>query len=560
MVMKYWRPESPLDVATIQRQLYSREAGGIFTKDMVRYFESHAYRVFIFRGEWGDLEHHVSNGRPLIVTLKQDGRGMPLHYVVVAGIDPVQSLVLVNDPAQRKLLSMSRTEFEQQWRTVDNWTLLALPELDLASEAFRENHLSESQEHLRAALRADGADAYTNNFLAGIYYLQDNTEAALKYWNRAGKPEIQNIRIDPPLQTDPVLLDRAFAFSRGSILRLADFEETQARLTALRIFPHYRLELSPAGGERFDVTLRATERTGLNLPSWIRGLPFQTIRPEVWNIAGKAVNITSIFRWDADKRRAGIRLDAPLVGDPRLGIRLVLDRRDENWSSPSGGFHLKRREADLEIQGLSGGRWSWTSGATVSTRRLSDDATGGTQLKYSGTITRTVVRDPTRDFRIDSSLKIETGKLFGSPPMRFSKISGTASLRWRFLDAALQLGKAVGQTPFDERFVLGIDRDSNLWLRAHSATIHGRKNALNTSRSFVIANTDFQKTLSNTGWFHISAGPFVDTGRWSRGSGWLVDAGIEMRLTVLGSFGLAVSYGRSLSDPHHNLFLRERSP
>src|SRR5262249_35046943 len=154
------------------------------------------------------------------------------------------------------------------------------------------------------ALRVNPSDTYTNSFLATVYFLQNNTEAALKHWNRAGKPEIENIRIDPPLRTDPVLLDRAFAFSRGSVLRLSDFEKTQARLSALRVFSRYRMELSPAAEESFDLTLRGAERTGANVWSWARGLPFQSVHPEFSNIGGKAINLGSMLRWDRNKRRA----------------------------------------------------------------------------------------------------------------------------------------------------------------------------------------------------------------------------------------------------------------
>src|SRR5262245_15318138 len=112
MVMEYWKPIATASIEDIQQQLYSKEAGGIYTRDMVRYLEAHGYRVFTFRGEWSDLEHYIVKGRPLIVCLERNSRGVPLHYVVVAGVDTVQNLVLLNDPAQRKLLSMSRVDFE----------------------------------------------------------------------------------------------------------------------------------------------------------------------------------------------------------------------------------------------------------------------------------------------------------------------------------------------------------------------------------------------------------------------------------------------------------------
>jgi ribosomal silencing factor RsfS len=52
----------------------------------------------------------------------------PLHYVVIAGLDPERQLVLLNDPAQRKLLQEDRSRFEQEWKGAGRWTLLALPE------------------------------------------------------------------------------------------------------------------------------------------------------------------------------------------------------------------------------------------------------------------------------------------------------------------------------------------------------------------------------------------------------------------------------------------------
>src|SRR4029434_1062007 len=67
---------------------------------------------------------------PLIVALKPSEAGAPLHYVVVAGLDQQAGLVLLNDPARRKLLKQDRADFEKQWSGVNKWTLLALPQSD----------------------------------------------------------------------------------------------------------------------------------------------------------------------------------------------------------------------------------------------------------------------------------------------------------------------------------------------------------------------------------------------------------------------------------------------
>ena len=80
-----------------------------------------------FRGEWSDLRQHLEKGRPLVVALKS-GSGDALHYVVVTGLDAEQGPVLVNDPAQRKLLKQDKSAFLRSWSAVGNWTLLALPQ------------------------------------------------------------------------------------------------------------------------------------------------------------------------------------------------------------------------------------------------------------------------------------------------------------------------------------------------------------------------------------------------------------------------------------------------
>jgi ABC-type bacteriocin/lantibiotic exporter with double-glycine peptidase domain len=133
MVIQYWAKEegqrSPpvADVRTIQAQLFSPKSGGISTSAMQRYFRQSGYRVFAFQGAWADLAHHIKLGRPLIVGLQASGPLGPLHYVVVVGIDVARGFVFVNDPAQQKMLRLSRQGFESEWSHTHNWTLLALP-------------------------------------------------------------------------------------------------------------------------------------------------------------------------------------------------------------------------------------------------------------------------------------------------------------------------------------------------------------------------------------------------------------------------------------------------
>ena len=131
MVIQYWqlkqfRTGNPT-ADQIQLALHSTEGPGIHASDMVRFFRENGYATFVFAGDWSDLTQHLGKGRPLIAALKP-GSMAPLHFVVVAGLDQERQLVLLNDPAQRKLLKEDRSRFEQEWKGAGRWTLLALPE------------------------------------------------------------------------------------------------------------------------------------------------------------------------------------------------------------------------------------------------------------------------------------------------------------------------------------------------------------------------------------------------------------------------------------------------
>ena len=132
MVMQYWSKDSAAaraaDVGRIQQALYRKQAKGIYASDMERYFRQNGFAAFAFRGTPEDLQHHLAKGRPLIVCLQDSGKSGPLHYVVVVGLESQDRVILVNDPAQRKLLKMDLSDFETRWRPMHNWTLLALPE------------------------------------------------------------------------------------------------------------------------------------------------------------------------------------------------------------------------------------------------------------------------------------------------------------------------------------------------------------------------------------------------------------------------------------------------
>jgi tetratricopeptide (TPR) repeat protein len=162
--------------------------------------------------------------------------------------------------------------------------------IELAGLSYLQNDFRGAKQHLKKALRLDPNDNYANEFLGTLYFLDRNLEAALLYWNRLDKPRVRNVETGS-LRLDPVLLDRAFAFSPATVLKLDDYRTTQTWLAGLDILRHSSLDLEADGGETFDVVLRASEKNGwAGVVPFFRGVFYQAVHPEFYNIQGKAVN------------------------------------------------------------------------------------------------------------------------------------------------------------------------------------------------------------------------------------------------------------------------------
>ena len=99
--------------------------------------------------------------------------------------------------------------------------------------------------------------------------------------------------------------------------------------------------------------------------------------------------------------------------------------------------------------------------------------------------------------------------------------------------------------------MLGLERDNDLWMRAHIATRDGRKGSAPLGRDYFLSNWDITKNIYNSGIFGIKLSPFLDTGKITdplAGLGskdWLWDTGAEAHFTMLG-VGFTFTYGKDL--------------
>lgn len=436
--------------------------------------------------------------------------------------------------------------------------------LELAGVEYRRKNFAAAKRELRRALKLDSGDRYGNDFLGTLYYLEGNLEAALGYWNRIAKPHIDDVKIEPEPHANPVLLDSTLAFAPATLLTLDELRTTEARLDALDIFNTYRIELAALPGEHFDATLH-----WLGIPGWIqlassfRGVAYQTVQPELRDIAGSGVNWNSLLRWDAQKRRAGMSLTGPLFHQAKWRYRWYADARSETWNTGNpDDLRLRRLATGVEFRATPSWRVSWSTGVEVSTRHFAALAgfPSGAVLKYAAGVKYQLLRIPDHRITVGSALNWDFGRRVSGSGSLFSQNRVSLQARWLpqargddyEVNAQLRAGTTQGAAPFDELFMLGVERDNDLWLRGHVGTLDGKKGSAPMGRNYFLANWDFQKQIYRHALFTIAAGPFVDVGRTndvfrrSDFRGWMLDSGIEASVRILGAVRVSLIYGRNL--------------
>ena len=465
--------------------------------------------------------------------------------------------------------------------------------IELGGVAFKQQDYREAASWLNRGRRIDPADSYVNDFLASIYFLQGNLEASLKYWNLLGKPFVDEIQTDRDLKIDPALLDRSFAFAPASVLRLSDFLTSERRLNGLGIFARYRLSLVAKENEKFDLSFQGQEQNGVGTGKWqallsiFRGLPYETIYPEYFNIGGKARNFSSLVRWDPQKRRLAANFSSPFEQNPKYRYQFNLDVRNENWQiRPSftgiapllGALNLRREAAAGSISSFNSGKWGWSTGAELSHRDYRSVFAGsafnpnlllaGYQLKHVADLNYELLRAPEHRLAIESQLGSQIGAIRSSARHSFEKLQGRVSGEWfpqmRGDDYAvietIRAGATFGKPPFDELFALGLERDNDLWMRAHIGTRDGRKGSAPLGTKYFLANSEMDKRIYDNGLFAIKLSPFLDIGRINgptSGLGskkWLWDTGLQIKGSVLG-VGITFTYGKDLRSGNNAFYV-----
>ncbi len=270
------------------------------------------------------------------------------------------------------------------------------------------------------------------------------------------------------------------------------------------LYPNWHL--NSLGDGNFDIDFRGKERDGFGdsiagaLVSTFRGVFYQTAYPAYFNWKGSAINFNSLVRWDEEKRRLTAGISGPISQNPKYRYAFGVDLRNENWelrpgaAGPEpvlGALNLRRYAVNGQVNFFMSGRWNWLAGAELSDRDYRTVYAGpalppqillsGFQLKQHSQLNYLLADVPEKRFESRVRIDSEVGRIWSAPSHSFEKIQGAISTRWNpevsrdDLENFWQVraGKTFGEMPFDELYMLGIERDNDLWMRAHVGTRDG---------------------------------------------------------------------------------------
>jgi hypothetical protein len=192
----------------------------------------------------------------------------------------------------------------------------------------------------------------------------------------------------------------------------------------------------------------------------------------------------------------------------------------------------------------------------------------GYQLKQLAQVDAALWRSPERRLTLEGGLSSQAGRIWSQPTHSFEQLQSSFRVHWfpqaqgddYEVQETIRAGKTFGDVPFDELFMLGLERDNDLSMRGHIGTRNGRKGSAPLGRNYFLSNWEADKNVYRNGIFAVKLGPFLDTGKItddSAGLGshkWLYDLGAQAKVRVFG-IGVAFSYGKDLRSGNNAFYV-----
>src|SRR5437773_10199587 len=205
----------------------------------------------------------------------------------------------------------------------------------LADLYLEYNDREAAKSELERALAVDANNNYASDLLATINMSEGEVQAALRSWNRSGRPVINDILHNYYLTFGSWVVRDAVAFHPAGILKYSQWKTTESRLFETDNFANVGLEIEPTVvPDQYNAIVRTTARTnslGAFLFGIFKGAPVETSYVDLWNIANSGMNFNGNYRWETNRRRADGRFKIPLPLAGLLHLEVGNTWRAERW-------------------------------------------------------------------------------------------------------------------------------------------------------------------------------------------------------------------------------------
>jgi hypothetical protein len=430
---------------------------------------------------------------------------------------------------------------------------------------------------LRASL-ARQDDPYARDLLASSLFLVGDPDAALRQWNRIGRPELRVLSIEGLVHTRPDLVRHAIRLKEGALLSAAGLGASRLRLRELGVFDRATLRLVPVGEGKADVQVALSERHGF------AGSPLELVaaagvnavseRVELQyvNVLGDALTIGGRYRWQPTRPEVSLAAEwaQPFGLDGRVRVTA---RRGRQRYAFGESLDRKIRALDAAFRRPVGHRMLVELGVAAASRSYSRPHARelpGSELR--GRVGANASLLESQRQRLDG--RFELARALGA---HGSYTRGELSLAYKaqlgpgdelrrersVLAVRVRVGALTAGAPLDELMTPGGGPDAEWPLRGHDQARDGVLGVMPLARSLAVANVEWRQRLYRVPFGEAGIVLFYDVGRLSSGS--LTDTpsprrsyhdvGVGVRFSAPGSAVIRLDVGFGLADRRHAVFL-----
>jgi len=407
--------------------------------------------------------------------------------------------------------------------------------------------------HARRAVANDPEDAHAWRVLATAEYLRHDDLAALAAWNRVGEPRTDLIDIKGLNHTRYMVIAEAIGLRPTQLLTPDALRLAQRRVLAVPAIAAARVSFQPRanGQAQIDASVVERSRAPTTSASWIgialRAATERDLATSLSNVSGGGDVMAVSWRWWAHRPMVAASYAAP---GPRGVWRLDVSRETQTFGAPGPlGLEETRTRAGVGLSNWIDQRTRVHGGAAIEswTDRPRTAAVSG-RLEFWPVVDR---------------LALDVGgATWRGPDVSFG--GADAAARWRSAASSSSTG-TVWRADAGYR-VVSAASPSSLWpgadtgharevlLRAHPLLEEGVIRGGVFGRRLAFGALEVQHWLTpGKRPVRIAPAAFLDIARASRGLAssidrTQIDAGIGLRLSLLGMGVLRVDLARGLRD------------